>query len=208
MENGEYLQMDRHPYRAGAVKFAFWFLEFRKEVELLQAGKSFEEIKTLSEEGNLFGTQTSARAKMIYSTVSGRIKALGDDFYELFQGSDIATQKLIVLSSIMVSDTLFFDFVYEVIREKMLIGSNTFTDADLRVFFHNKQVQDEVVSRWTDQTLGRLGQTYKQYLQNAGMTDDGKKERKILKPILDSSLEHWLQDHEMAVIVKALTGEA
>lgn len=200
--------MDRHPYRAGAVKFAFWFLEFRKEVELLQAGKSFEEIKTLSEEGNLFGTQTSARSKLIYSTVSGRIKTLGDDFYDLFLKSDIATQKLFVLSGIMASDTMFFDFVYEVIREKVLIGSNTFTDADIRIFFHNKQVQDETAAKWTDQTLGRPGQTYKQYLLNAGLTDDGKKERKILKPILDPPLERWLQDHEMAVIVKALTGEA
>ena len=199
--------MKRNAYSAGAVKFAFWLLEFRKEVELLQEGKSFEEIKALSTEGNLFGTQTPARAKLIYNTVTRRIKALGDDFYGLFLESDIATQKLFVLSGIMASDTLFFDFVYEVIREKMLIGSNSFTDADIRIFFHNKQVQDETAAKWTDQTLGRLGQTYKQYLQSAGMTDDGKKERKILKPILDPALERWLQDHEMAVIVKALTGE-
>ena len=200
--------MKRNAYSANAVKLAFWFLEFRKEVELLQDGKSFEEIKALSTDGNLFGTQTPARSKLIYNTVSRRIKALGDDFYDLFLESDIATQKLFALSSIMASDTLFFDFVYEVIREKMLIGSNSFTDADIRIFFHNKQVQDDKAAKWTDQTLGRLGQTYKQYLQNAGMTDDGKIERKILKPILDPSLEHWLQDHEMAVIVKALTGEA
>lgn len=200
--------MKRNTYSAGAVKFAFWFQEFRKEVELLQEEKSFEEIKILSSEGNLFGTQTPARAKMVCNTVTKRIKSLGEDFYDLFLESDIATQKLFVLSSIMACDTLFFDFVYEVIREKMLIGSNTFTDADIRIFFHNKQVQDETAAKWTDQTLGRLGQTYKQYLLNAGMTDDGKTERKILKPILDPSFDHWLQDHEMTPIVKALTGEA
>jgi len=200
--------MKKNAYSANAVKLAFWFLEFRKEVELLQEGKSFEEIKALSTEGNLFGTQTPARSKLIYNTVTRRIKALGNDFYDLFLESDIATQKLFVLSGIMASDTLFFDFVYEVIREKMLIGSNSFNDADIRIFFHNKQVQDEKAAKWTDQTLGRLGQTYKQYLQNAGMTDDGKTERRILKPILDPSLERWLSDHEMAVIVKALTGEA
>lgn len=200
--------MNRNAYSAVAVKFAFWFQEFRKEVELLQAGKSFEEIKALSTEGNLFGTQTPARAKMIYNTVTKRIKALGDDFYDLFLESDIATQKLFVLSGIMASDTLFFDFVYEVIREKILIGSNTFTDADIRIFFHNKQIQDETAAKWTDQTLGRLGQTYKQYLLNTGMTDDGKTERKILKPILDPAFEHWLSDHQMVPIIKALTGEA
>ncbi|WP_102343501.1 DUF1819 family protein [Galactobacillus timonensis] len=200
--------MKRNAYSAGAVKFAFWFQEFRKEVELLQEGKSFEEIKNLSSEGNLFGTQTPARSRLIYNTVTKRIKALGDDFYDLYLESDIATQKLFVLSSIMASDTLFFDFVYEVIREKMLIGSNTFTDADIRIFFHNKQVQDETAAKWTDQTLNRLGRTYKAYLCEAGITDNGKTERKILKPILDPSFEHWLSDHEMAPIVKALTGEA
>ncbi|MDO4649693.1 MAG: DUF1819 family protein [Eubacteriales bacterium] len=32
--------------------------------------------------------------------------------------SDVASQKLIALSAAMAYDTLFFDFVYEVIREK------------------------------------------------------------------------------------------
>lgn len=200
--------MRRNAYSANAVKLAFWFLEFRKEVELLQERKSFEEIKALSTEGNLFGTQTAARSRLIYNTVTRRIKALGDDFYDLFLESDIATQKLFALSGIMASDTLFFDFVYEVIREKMLIGSNAFTDADIRIFFHNKQVQDEKAAKWTDATIKKLCVVYKQYLMNAGMTDDSKTERKILKPILDPSLERWLSDHEMAVIVKALTGEA
>ncbi len=200
--------MKRNAYSASAVKLAFWFQEFRKETELLQSGKSFDEIKQMSRDGNLFGTQSAARSTVIYNTVTKRIQILGDDFYSLFLDSDIATQKLFVLSGIMASDTLFFDFVYEVIREKLLIGSNTFTDADIRIFFHNKQVQDETAAKWTDQTLGRLGKTYKQYLLNAGVTDDGRLERKILKPILDPSFEHWLQDHEMAVIGKALSGEA
>lgn len=200
--------MKRSAYSAGAVKFGFWFLEFRKEIELLHSGNSFEEIAEKNKQENIFGARSDARAKMIYGTVTKRIRSLGDDFYSIFTSSDIATQKLFVLASIMASDTLFFDFMYEVIREKMLIGSNTFTDADIRIFLHNKQVQDETVAKWTEQTLGRLGQSYKQYLLGAGLTDDGKTERKILKPILDPSLEHWLKEHEMGVVVKALAGEA
>lgn len=33
--------MNRNKYSAGAVKFALWFMEFRKEVQLLSQGKSF-----------------------------------------------------------------------------------------------------------------------------------------------------------------------
>ena len=42
--------MERKPYSAGAVKFSFWFMEFRKTVQLLSEGKSFADIKKLNEE--------------------------------------------------------------------------------------------------------------------------------------------------------------
>lgn len=44
--------MERKPYSAGAVKFSFWFMEFRKTVQLLSEGKSFADIKKLNEETN------------------------------------------------------------------------------------------------------------------------------------------------------------
>lgn len=46
--------MNRKPYSAGAVKFSFWFMEFRKTVQLLAAGKSFEDIKQLNEQENIY----------------------------------------------------------------------------------------------------------------------------------------------------------
>ena len=61
--------MNRKPYSAGAVKFSFWFIEFRKTVQLLAEGKSFSEIKLLNEQENIYSASTKARAQMIYSTV-------------------------------------------------------------------------------------------------------------------------------------------
>ena len=40
----------RNDYSASAVKHAFWFMEFRKTVQLLSEGKSFADIKKLNEE--------------------------------------------------------------------------------------------------------------------------------------------------------------
>lgn len=37
--------MKRKKYSAGAVKFALWFMEFRKAIQLLEQGKTFDEIK-------------------------------------------------------------------------------------------------------------------------------------------------------------------
>ena len=197
--------MKRKAYSAGAVKFSFWFMEFRKVVQLLAAGNDYKEIKRLSEEENIFGASTPARAAVICSTTIARAKALDPSFIPLFMGSDVGTQKLFALAAVLAHDTLFFDFVYEVVREKMIIGNNEFSDSDISIFFKNKQLQDGKVAKWTDATLNRLGKTYKTMLFESGMTDKGTP-RIILKPILDPVMEHWLFDHDMEPIAKALTG--
>ncbi|MDE6054639.1 MAG: DUF1819 family protein [Lachnospiraceae bacterium] len=200
--------MNRNKYSAGAVKFALWFMEFRKEVWLLAQGRTFDEIKALSAQENIFGASTPARAAMIQSTLTARIKNLDSSFYPLFMDSDIATQKLYALTGSFAHDTLFFDFMYEVVREKMIIGTGVLADADIRIFFKNKQAQDEIVAKWTDQTLQRLGRSYKSQLYEAGLLDDKTRgtERNLLKPILDPALKHWLEDYGYGQIAKALEG--
>lgn len=198
--------MERKSYSAGAVKMSFWFMEFRKVVSLLAEGKSLDEIKELNKEQNIFGAPTTLRSEQIYCTVAGRVRTLDESFCSVFLESDVASQKLFALVAVMAYDTLFFDFVYEVVREKMIIGSNSFADSDIRIFFKDKQLQDEKVAKWTDATLNRLGRCYKTMLFEAGLTDKGKDERKILKPILDPVMQRWLEDHDMEACVRALIG--
>ena len=198
--------MNKKNYSAGAVKHSFWFMEFRKVISLRNDGLSWDEIKERNEKENIFGAPTPLRQNQIWSTVSGRIKCLDASFYPVFQSCDVSAQKLFALVAAMLYDTLFAEFVYEVIREKMIIGSNEFADSDVRIFFKNKQEQDDKVAKWTEATTKRLGACYKTMLFEAGLTDRGKDVRKILKPILDPVMERWLLDHDMEYYVKALTG--
>jgi hypothetical protein len=198
--------MERKEYSAGAVKLSFWFMEFRKVAGLLNKGKTLDDIKKLNSEENIFGAPTKDRAEKIMNTIANRMNCIPSSFLRIFTDSDIATQKLFVLASILASDTLFFDFVYEVIREKMILGSNEFSDSDVRIFFRNKQVQDEKVASWTDATIARLGTSYKTMLFEAGMTDRGKTIRKVNKPILDPVFAHWLDDNGLVQIEKTLAG--
>ena len=211
--------MSRKEYSAGAVKHSFWFMEFRKVVALRNDGMSWDEIKERNEKENIFGAPTPMRQNQIWNTVSGRIKCLDDgpgrplaqegspcSFYPVFQLCDVSAQKLFALVAAMAYDTLFAEFVYEVLREKMIIGSNEFADSDVRIFFKNKQEQDDKVAKWTEATTKRLGACYKTMLYEAGLTDKGKDVRMILKPILDPVMERWLMDHDMEYYIKALTG--
>ena len=194
-------------YSAGAVKQAFWFMEFKKVVSLRLEGRSWEEVKELNDTENLFGAPTPARAKQIWNTVSARVKALDESFYQVFEQCDLASQKLFALVALMVNDRLFAEFVYEVIREKMIIGINEYSPGDIRLFYKSKQEQNEKAAKWTDQTLERLGQSYRNFLFEAGVSDNGRTVRRILKPLPDPEMERWLQEQQMEYYLKALKGE-
>jgi hypothetical protein len=198
--------MERKEYSAGMVKLSFWFCEFRKVIGLLNSGKTLTEIKTLNLEVNIFSAPTQVRAIQIFNTVSNRVKGLDSSFYKLFENSDLSTQKIIALIAIMQTDILFFDFVYEVYREKLIIGNNELTDSDIRIFFKDKQLQSEKVTKWKDYTLKRLGTCYKTILMEAGLIDRSSGNRKILRPILDKSLEECLRSNGMDWVICALRG--
>ena len=144
--------MKRKEYSAGMVKLSFWFAEFRKVIQLLNSGKTLLKIKKMNVEENIFSAPTQARAIQIFNTISTRVKSLDQSFYTLFERSDISNQKVIVLIAIMQSDSLFFDFVYEVYREKLIIGANELSDSDFRIFFK-------------DSHLNEIKELYKQTIQ-------------------------------------------
>ena len=139
--------MERKEYSAGAVKMSFWFVEFRKMVQLLHDGKNMDEVKALAQRENIFAAPTALRSNQIFNTVAGRIKSLKQSFIPVFLSSDLATQKLFALIAAMAYDTLFFDFVYEVIREKMIVGNNELRDSDVRIF---SKTSSNKMKRWPD----------------------------------------------------------
>ena len=198
--------MKRYRYSAGAVKLALWFPEFRRTMKLLAEGKTYADIKLMVTTENLDETATPARAKQMYNTITARIKELDLSVYALFVQSDLSTQKLIAMSSVMAQDTLFFEFMYEVVREKFILGVDELTDTDVSIFFKHKQVQDEKVASWTEETLKRLGNTYRGLLYESGLAANNKSPHKLIRPILDPGLEQWLRANKMEAVVKILLG--
>ena len=106
----------------------------------------------------------------------------------------------------MTYDMLFGELVYELIREKMIIGSNELADSDLRIFFKDKQQQSEKAAAWTEATIKKLMVSYKSMLYEAGVTNKAKKVREIYKPLPDPAMERWMQDQGLTYQLKAITG--
>ena len=125
-------------YSAGLVSQSFWFVEIKKIIKLINDGMTEEEIKKLCINENLFGVMKEYRAKRIYGYIWNRTKRLDKAMVELFCTSDLATQKVINLIAILRSDRLFFEFMFEVYREKNILGIPIIEDADVNIFFKNK----------------------------------------------------------------------
>lgn len=193
-------------YSSGLVAESFWFVEFKKILNFINEGKSWDSIRYLCLNDNLLGISKEYRAKRIYGYLKNRVDALDSELIDIFFNSDLSTQKNINIYAIAKKNILFFEFLYEVYREKALIGSIELTASDINIFFKNKQEQDEDISKWTDVTLKRLRSTYMNFLTDAGLLSVEKKQKKITPPILGISFESYLKDKGERQMLKAIRG--
>ena len=198
--------MECKQYSAGLMSQSFWFLELKKAVRLKKDGLDYDEIKKKCIEENLFGAAKEYRALRMTGYIITRIKAMDDTLIELFHSSDLATQKLINLITILRTDRLFFEFVYEVYREKVILGVECMEDTDVNVFFTRKETQSEVIAGWKDSTKRHLRSCYLNFMTDANLLTVIEKKKTITPPILDIALERYLQSVDEEVMVKALTG--
>lgn len=193
-------------YSAGLVSQSFWFVEFKKVIKLLNEGKTEKEIKELCIHDNFFGAINENRAKRMYGYIWNRVKRLDDTMIHLFETSDLTTQKLINLIAILLGDRLFFEFIFEVYREKMIIGTDELSDFDLNIFFKNKEVQSDDVATWIDRTKKRLGSAYFNFMIDANLITVVDKKKMITPPVLDITLERYLEASGNETLVKAIKG--
>ena len=193
-------------YSSGLVSESFWFIEFKKIIKLRNDGKSWDDIRDLCLNDNLLGISKEYRARRIYGYLKNRVDVIDEGLINIFINADLTTQKIINIIAIAKKNRLFFEFLYEVYREKVLLGAIELTDSDINIFFKNKQEQDEDISKWTDVTLKRLRSTYMNFLTDAGLLTVIDKQRRITPPILDILLENYLKDNGEKQMLKAIRG--
>ena len=199
--------MKKKEYSAGIVSKGFWFLEFKKFLELLIEGKSESEIKELQEEKNIFSASSKDYGKRIISEINKRIKILPEGIKELFFKSDTGTQKVINLLSIMGTDKLFFEYVYNSYRNELLLGTKEYNPSIVMKFLKEKTEQNEEVAKFSEKTLKRMQGTYGNYLKEAGLLEEKNKEILYGKVYLDYELEKLLRKNNMEIYIKTLKGE-
>lgn len=196
------------PYSAGLMSQSCWFIEFKKLVQLIADGKSEEEIKQECLVNNLFGYAKEYRAKRVYGYLTNRAKMLDQPLIDLFMSSDVQTQKIINLITIVRGDRLFFEFLFEVYREKNILGHEVLDDTDFNVFFREKGNQSEIVDAWSESTKKHLRSNYSTCMIDAGLLRAEGKTKHINPPIIDTALIVYMKDCGEEPLLKAIMGVA
>lgn len=194
-------------YKSTIKSRPFLFKETKKAAYLINKGFKDFEIKDKAKNDNIFQVNTETRRSEIASIVLQRLKAIDDFLIEKIVNGEIGTSKQVVIYAIMKRDRLFFEFMYEVFREKMLLRDFTLQDKDFNIFFERKKEQSERVASWTDYTFYKLKQVYIRILFEAGFIKDQKKDREIVKPIIEEDVAYHLKEIGDTKYLNALIGE-
>ena len=193
-------------YSASSVKFLLWHVETKETARLLQKN-SFEEIRKMVLEDNIFQQKSRERAQSEYSCIKKRLQSLPDELIKKLIKADVQTSKIITFIACMTTDRLLFELMFEVYRNKVHFGEEYISDADLNIFMNNKRDQSEKFAGFTDATVKKLKQNYSKYMLEAGFITGKSSDIKIAHPYIDPEVRDILFRNQMEKYYYALTGE-
>ncbi len=172
-------------YTASLTGEPFLYFEMREVALLIMEGLSDKDIKEKVYSENLFQYKTRNRIFIRLGEVRKRLKLLDDYLLKFLAEGPSETGKIITLYTIYRTNRLFYEFMEEVIREKLVMGEHSLEDMDISLFFQRKADEDDNVSRWKEGTLKKLKEVIKNILYETGLlTRDKELQRQIIHPDL------------------------
>jgi hypothetical protein len=178
-------------YSATLTGASFLLYELKQVLKLKKQGLSDAEIKKKVIEDNVFEYQFTSSLKRIVPSVIRRANALDETMQEMVLNSPLEVGKIMNLYAIMKTDKLFFEFMNEVIREKLDANNYLLEKKDLNLFFITKAEQDEKMAKWTELTVNKLKQVYMKLLYEAGLIRD-KKSGELSRLLFDEDIKRHL----------------
>lgn len=197
----------RKEYSTTLKTRSFLYLETKKAADLLHKGFKPFEIRDMAIKENLFQLKTENRKKEIASATLSRMKDVDKYIIEKIAYGDSETSKMLILYTIMKTDRLFFEFMNEVYREKLILKEPLLQDKDFNLFFAAKKQQSKKVASWDDYTYYKLKQVYIRILFEAGLLKNQKSDREMVRSYLDYETKQHLKDTGEQIYISILEGE-
>lgn len=170
--------MNRKPYSSSIKKTPYKYPIAKKIAKLMLDGLDRNKVYTECFNSNCIEIESEDRRREITNVVYNRLSSLDNYLLSEFYNGDVATSKFILAYAIAKTDTLFFDFLFEVYREALLGDKHYLSIDDFDNFFTIKKQSNLIVAKWGDFTLKCLTKGYRNILVDSGL---GIRERKTIK---------------------------
>lgn len=185
----------------------FMYRETKLIASLIDEGLDEDLIKVKVVEDNVLGLQSKDRRNRFYHEIKKRLGHLDDFLFEHFLVSDSQTSKLILLYAISSKDTLFYEWMREVVLDKWLTLDYVVHRQDSLTFFDKKVEQDERVKKWKDNTREKLASAYHKILVDAEYASSENEQIRLQRPIIAPDVERYLKSNKEKQLVEVLLGE-
>ena len=193
-------------YKSTIKSRPYLYKETKKASSLINKGLDVNDIKEKSLEDNIFQLESESRKREVASIITARLKDLDRQIIYNIENSNIETSKVLVLYAILKTDRLFFEFINEVYKEKILLKDLFIKDKDFNVFFQNKREQSEKVASWSEYTFKKLKQVYIRILFESGLIVNQKGDREIKVPIIEGEVKDYLYSIGDSIYLNAILG--
>ncbi|AXX64253.1 DUF1819 family protein [Bombilactobacillus bombi] len=193
-------------YNAGIVSQSLWYEEFNLYLNYLNQGKTYSEVKNLSDQKNIFQASSTNRAQRMSRALTNRIIAIPQEVREIYFQLDVTNQKLVDFLGIMLTNRLLREFMYEVYRDELILGDRKLEDAEIQAFLTRKQEENAQVASWQEATIHHLKSTIKSLLRETGLVKKNQRKNSddvtpiMLDIFLIQSLKAAHLDYELSTL--------
>ena len=161
--------MNRKPYSSAIKKTPYKYPIAKKIGRLMLDGLDRDEVYRECYDNNAIEIESIDRRREITNVLYERLLVLDKFLLTQFCEGDVATSKFLLVYAIAKTDTLFFDFLFEVYREALLGDKNYLSIDDFDQFFAAKKETDLIVAKWGGHTLTCLTKGYRNILVDSGL---------------------------------------
>lgn len=172
---------------------SFLLFELKIVAALKKEGNSDKEIRKMVLEENLFQYKFKSSISRRLTPLIQRVNLLDDKLIDKLIEDPLGDGIIINLYAIMKNDRLFFEFMNEVMKDKLTTNNGILEKIDVNIFFERKVEQNEEIAAWSEATLNKIKQVIKKILSEAKVIED-LKTGELHKIIMSNWLKEYLID--------------
>lgn len=200
------MEVKMEDYSAKLTAEPFMYNETKILAGYLLQGENADTLKKRNIEENLIKHKKIGSVKRVNSPIFRRLKIMNKEMLEEFVYSDIENSKYILLYTIMKTDKLVRDFLFEVYKDKLLMRKEYIEKFEIDNWYEEKCILSKTLRERTESTSAKLKQVIMKIFQDSGLVIKEKDRFKIIRPLLKEKYISMLDKNGDMEYAKAIGG--